>query len=89
MDINRVVIASEALHRIVFRAKRGNLTGLLRYFVPRNDNLSMAFTIITHDSLLFVIVVRIQPRFPGASDTRGLCTFPEKMQEHNGVTCRR
>jgi hypothetical protein len=28
------------------RAKRGNLTGLLRHFVPRNDNLSMALTIV-------------------------------------------
>jgi hypothetical protein len=40
------VVDKRASTELSLRAKRGNLMGLLRHFVPRNDNLSMAFTII-------------------------------------------
>jgi len=46
------VIASEALHRMVYRAKRGNFMGLFRHFLPTagrrssQDNLSMKFTTV-------------------------------------------
>jgi hypothetical protein len=44
----QAVIASEALHRMVYRAKRSNLRRLLRHpafrGIPRNDKFVLSFT---------------------------------------------